>query len=91
MTTADPRKYREDVMGTRVRTPVNGDDTMFGEDGFTFADFVDVINPLQHIPLVSQAYRAITGDEISPGSRLAGATLFGGPVGTGRGHCHQRR
>ena len=24
----------------------------FGADGFTFLDFLDVINPLQHIPLV---------------------------------------
>lgn len=53
----------------------------FGEDGFSFLDFVDVINPLQHIPVVSTAYRSITGDEIDPGSRLAGGTLFGGPIG----------
>lgn len=54
----------------------------FGPDGFTFLDFLDVINPLQHIPGVSTLYRHITGDEIDPGSRIAGGTLFGGPVGT---------
>ncbi len=54
---------------------------MFGEDGFTFLDFVDMINPLQHIPLVATAYRHLTGDEIDPGSRMAGGTLFGGPIG----------
>lgn len=54
----------------------------FGPDGFTFLDFLDIINPLQHIPFVGTLYRNMTGDEIDPGSRVAGATLFGGPVGT---------
>jgi hypothetical protein len=55
--------------------------SFFGEDGVTFWDMLDVINPLQHIPIVSTAYRAITGDELDPGARLAGGTLFGGPIG----------
>ncbi|WP_135081259.1 hypothetical protein [Terasakiella sp. SH-1] len=55
--------------------------SFFGDDGFSFLDFVDMVNPLQHIPVVSTAYRQLTGDEIDPGSRLAGGTLFGGPVG----------
>lgn len=53
----------------------------FGDDGFSFLDFVDMINPLQHIPVLSTAYRQVTGDEIDPGARLAGGTLFGGPIG----------
>ena len=53
----------------------------FGEDGFGLDDFVDIINPLQHLPIVSTAYRALTGDEMSAGSRVAGGALFGGPVG----------
>jgi hypothetical protein len=54
----------------------------FGADGFTFLDFLDVINPLQHIPLVGTVYRSITGDGIDPGSRIVGSSLFGGPIGT---------
>jgi len=50
------------------------------EDGF-FSTLLDVINPLQHIPLVSNLYREITGDEISPSARLIGGGLFGGPIG----------
>lgn len=60
-------------------TAANND--FFGEDGFTLGDFVDIINPLQHLPVVSTVYRALTGDEISPGARLAGGTLYGGPIG----------
>ena len=41
----------------------------------------DVINPLQHIPIVGAIYRHITGDEISPMAKIAGDTLYGGPIG----------
>ena len=40
-----------------------------------------MINPLQHIPVVSTLYRTITGDTIDPGAKIAGGTLFGGPLG----------
>ena len=59
----------------------NGDFQAFGDDGFTFFDFLDIVNPLQHIPFVSTLYREMTGDSIDPGSRIAGGTLFGGPIG----------
>ena len=49
--------------------------------GFSFWDFLDVINPLQHIPVVSTIYRAITGDTIRPEAKLVGGGLFGGPIG----------
>lgn len=51
------------------------------DDGPSFAEFLDIVNPLQHIPVVSTLYRAITGDDIGPGPRAAGGMLFGGPVG----------
>ncbi len=54
---------------------------LFGDDGFTFLDFIDIINPLQHIPVVSTLYRQFTGDDIDPGSRVFGGTLFFGPLG----------
>jgi hypothetical protein len=53
----------------------------FSEDGFTFDDVIDVINPLQHIPIVSAVYRWLTGDKISPAAELAGGALFGGAIG----------
>jgi hypothetical protein len=54
---------------------------LFGADGFTFRDFIDMINPLQHIPVVGTIYRAITGDELDPGSKMFGGTVLGGPIG----------
>lgn len=54
---------------------------LFGPEGFSFSAFLDIINPLQHIPVVGTIYRAVTGDTIENGSRLIGGTLFGGPIG----------
>lgn len=54
---------------------------VWGGDGFGFDDFIDMINPLQHIPVVSSIYRAVTGDEISPGARMVGGALLGGVTG----------
>ncbi|MGR9091340.1 MAG: hypothetical protein ACU85U_12245 [Gammaproteobacteria bacterium] len=53
----------------------------FGDDGLTFADVIDIVNPLQHIPVVSTFYRKLTGDTIDPAMRIAGGALFGGPLG----------
>jgi len=51
------------------------------EADYSFWDFLDLINPLQHIPVVSTIYREITGDTIKPEMKLAGSTLLGGPLG----------
>ena len=54
----------------------------WGEDGFTFDDLVDLLNPLHHIPLVGSLYRSLSGDQIAAGPRIMGGALFaGGPVG----------
>jgi len=58
-----------------------GDDYMFGDDGLTFGDFLDMVNPLQHLPVVGAVYRSLTDDQIDPGSKLAGGILYGGPLG----------
>lgn len=55
--------------------------SLFGEDGFEFSDLIDVVNPLQHLPFVSTMYRENTGDELGAVPRVAGATLFFGPIG----------
>lgn len=57
------------------------------KSGFSFGDFIDVINPLQHIPGVAEIYRSVTNDRISDDARKAGNVLYGfalgGPVGVG--------
>lgn len=56
-------------------------DSMFGEDGFSFGDILDIVNPLQHIPVLNTIYRKLTGDTIAPAMQIAGDALFGGPIG----------
>ncbi len=54
-------------------------------NGNAFIDFIkgviDVVNPLQHIPIVGNIYRDITGDEIGRAAKIAGDVLYGGAVG----------
>jgi hypothetical protein len=43
-----------------------------------FHDLLDIINPLQHLPVVGTLYRAITGDKIGTVEKIAGDALYGG-------------
>lgn len=58
----------------QAATPTEG-------DTFSFWDFLDIVNPLQHIPIVSDIYRSMTGDELKAPARIIGGTLFGGFMG----------
>jgi hypothetical protein len=59
-------------------------DTSSDED-FSFQDLLSIVNPLQHIPVVSTLYRALTGDTIKPLERIVGDTLYGGTPGFASG------
>jgi len=43
-----------------------------------FDDLLDIVNPLQHLPVVGTIYRAITGDSIGTVAKIAGDALYGG-------------
>jgi hypothetical protein len=55
---------------SKTSDPVSGD--------FSFDDLVDIVNPLQHLPVVGTLYRAITHDTIKTPEKIAGDTLYGG-------------
>jgi hypothetical protein len=46
-------------------------------DGFGFADLIDIINPLQHIPIVATIYRNFSDDHIGAAPRVIGGALWG--------------
>lgn len=50
-------------------------------DQFNFGDVVDIVNPLQHLPVIGMAYRGLTGADLHPMSHIIGGALYGGPVG----------
>ncbi len=55
------------------------------KERFSIFDFLDMINPLQHIPVVNYAYRHLTGDSIKPISAIIGGAVFAGPAGAASG------
>jgi len=57
--------------------------SLWGDDGFNFYDILDIINPQQHLPLVSTLYRKISDDELAAAPRVLGGALFGGIIGFG--------
>lgn len=56
-----------------------------GSKPFGFADILDMVNPLQHIPVISHFYRQLTGDEIRPAGKIIGGGIFGGLAGIASG------
>lgn len=75
--TITPESSPSPYQVTKPHAPDMVNESFFG----SFADMLDVINPLQHIPGVSTLYRAITGDVIGAGAQIAGGAIFGGPIG----------
>ncbi len=72
--------------GTQIHRRFARFETLDYADGipdrdFEFGDLLDVINPLQHIPIIGSLYRNLTGDEISGPAKIMGGLLYGGPVG----------
>lgn len=51
-----------------------------GEE-FTFADLLDFVNPLQHIPIISTIYSHLTGESPGALARFTIGGLIGGPIG----------
>jgi len=51
--------------------------------GFGFRDLIDIVNPLQHLPIIGSIYRWVTGDRPGAAAQIAGDALYGGPIGVG--------
>lgn len=80
--------YHPDDLTEPVGNISDGSAKTAGDAGitpFTFWDLIDVINPLQHIPVVSTIYRHLTGDEIRDSARFVGDALYGGAIGAAAG------
>lgn len=74
--------------GTNLALSLSADtatDKPAQDESFGFLDVIDMINPLQHIPLIGTAYRALTGDTIKPISQIIGGAAFGGFIGAAGG------
>ncbi len=69
------------AQGSKPATP----DAKGSDSGLSFHDVLSALNPLQYLPVVGTIYRAVTGDTIPEGLRIAGSfvvsALTGGPLG----------
>lgn len=63
--------------------PSSPGNSLWSHGHFSFKDLVDIVNPLQHVPIIGSIYRYLTGDEPSGGARIVGDTIYGGPIGFG--------
>jgi len=79
------RQTRAEKIASDVRARINNTANQSGDapdnGAGLFDAALDAVNPLQHIPGVSNIYRGVTGDEINPVASMAGGFLFGGPLG----------
>ncbi|MBI1996892.1 MAG: hypothetical protein HYU31_00905 [Deltaproteobacteria bacterium] len=51
--------------------------SLWEQESFGFRDLLDIINPLQHIPIVATIYRNMTGDNLGMAPRVIGGALWG--------------
>lgn len=70
--TVRPTRTEDPIFG--VRTP--GDTDIASRD-----ELARGLNPLHHIPFVSQVYEAATGDSGPAVAKLIGGAILGGPIG----------
>ena len=75
------RRMESSATESTGKIPVQTADDRSEDNGFGFFDFLDIINPLQHIPVISNIYRETTGDGLHPTSRIFGGMLYGGVPG----------
>jgi hypothetical protein len=62
-----------------VLTPADQKTTQKSSDwDFSFHNLLDIINPLEHLPIIGTIYRAITGTHIGIPEKIAGDALYGG-------------
>lgn len=81
-TSSKPVSGTDDVHLVSFRGEPQGPQMSYQDNDFSFGDVLDILNPLQHIPLVNLIYRNLTGDDnIKPYAQVAGDIAYGGAVG----------
>ena len=78
---ADIKTELKGAQGQDTLSALRNQQVLEKNEGFSFFDLLDIINPLQHIPVVNYAYRELTGDTIKPIGKIIGGAAFGGPLG----------
>lgn len=75
------KRLRDERPPTKAASPAPAKAPAGGGFRRLLAEIRDVLNPLQHIPVLSGLYRAISKDALSPTANLLGGLVYGGPLG----------
>lgn len=78
-----PKKAPESISAQQLspQKTVSKASDLWQSGSFSAGDVIDMVNPLQHLPVISTIYRKLTGDEIGAGPRMIGGALFGALLG----------
>jgi hypothetical protein len=76
-----PAPAAEAITVTANKAAGAGESTPAVQGESFFHHLLDVINPLQHLPVIGTIYRAMTGEHIGTVEKIAGDTLYGGMWG----------
>jgi len=67
-----------DSIPTEPSSATNGKPfSLWEKEDFGFGDFIDIINPLHHIPIVATIYRNLSADQIGAVPRVIGGAIWG--------------
>ncbi len=77
----NPARQSASAARPAASTAANAASPQPADMGSVFDNLLDIVNPLQHLPVVSTLYRASSGDRIGDFEQIAGDTLYGGPLG----------
>jgi hypothetical protein len=76
------RLSQMDVQAVSSAPPSTGSQSASSSEwDFSFRNLLDIINPLEHLPVISLVYRAITGAHPGTPEKIAGDALYGGVWG----------
>ncbi|MCC2604906.1 hypothetical protein [Planctobacterium marinum] len=78
---AEPTSIIEGMMNDAEKAFDSFVSFSFGADGAGIEDVFEAVNPLNHIPIVSDIYKGTTPTDISAASAIAGGFIAGGPMG----------
>ncbi|MDD3287884.1 MAG: hypothetical protein PHX43_02605, partial [Alphaproteobacteria bacterium] len=80
--TAGFKEYLAETNQVETKSSSNTSHMNYEDSNFSVGDVLDVLNPIQHIPLVGTLYRYVTGDNnLKPYAQVTGDILYGGLIG----------
>ena len=70
---AQPPSVITETKAVEENTPIK----WWSKGSFSFKDILDMLNPLQHLPVISTLYRKLTGETIGGVARIIGSAIYG--------------